>query len=747
MAKKAKPVTEHDIDACIDLIESVSVHINYRDNRFLNYTKSYASYVTQKSSDKARKKKTSFTFADVISELSPEDKKRLDKEYVISKTKNALIADGYLTQYIPDAKKQIACAFIPFIDEVQRELNLLIKEYMIDYVHGNTGYLYRPKNTKNMKYGMKLVYRENLGTIDRFDENKKLIGDVPSDEAYSFDTLPNLLNTIAQVTKNYCERMDKEHPINKNGKNPRGQVTPLFIRKTCALICYVLLYFGDSLSKQFFNKPLNRNSGVCTHIMNDLHKRTIDLGYEYFNKENKLFEYNKWSILPEVMLRSESYIAPSSPINYAGHKSGHLGYMLKSLVEQQTFKVYVEPFGGSGIGIAQFPKKDGGNYANQCFYSILKKSGKDFNKFLSMLKKVQNQVREVYNKFDDMLGVSLTHKEKKEYYDKWFKGLSKAGYTSTNFTHEDFLYLCQLDTFDPVQHGERFQEFIDFLKLHEGIKEVYKPYKKLYDDVGNHFLDKSYLANMQATEFELAVAFVVLHTSLVSGTISFDQSLVSPPKFKNLDIDKVFISLREAYKNIDIVPNARYGADAKVLLRNIIFNNKDTLVYLDSPYVSTMGYTIGFDIADMIDLLDACKSFQGKFIFSCRVNLPKAALRNKKSKNTFVRFMSEWKNTDYKVLYLNEPFNNINNDALETFKTLLVNGKYNDDYKFLARCIELGHDLELMITNFDFEVPNYQDFLELFAKGKTAYGKEQNKVLVKLDMKDVADLVIYEYSK
>lgn len=142
------------------------------------------------------------------------------------------------------------------------------------------------------------------------------------------------------------------------GEGRRGQITPLFIRQTCAWVCYTLLYFGNIISKYFRQKPLTTQSGVCSQIMHDLHLRIKhDYGYEYFAKEKKLLEYNKWSMLPEVILRKGNFMPPVSPVLYAGHKDGYLGFMLQKLVEQRNFKQYLEPFGGSGITITQFKKK------------------------------------------------------------------------------------------------------------------------------------------------------------------------------------------------------------------------------------------------------------------------------------------------------------------------------------------------------------------------------------------------------
>lgn len=798
MAKKSN----EDINECIEFIESMAIQVNYRDAKILK--EAGLPKIKVENYNRCGKKKISYTFEEIKLEFikNGKDIAKLEQDYRVRKERYARIGDADLLSVNPNAKIDIADKFIDFIDEVQKTLELLLDEKNKLVVLGGKNYneagvLEKSSSKTGNRRGLNIVYNDiNVADVvnvveyrdDGTDKIRELYDEeqVPDNNTYQFISLPILLDTIARITVDYCKDMDN---IKSNKK--KEQVTPLFIRKTCAWICYTLLYFGDILSKYYLSKPLSSRSGVCSQIMHDLHLRTKhDYKYEYFAKEKKLLEYNKWSILPDLILREGNFVAPLSPVNYAGHKSGYLGYMLQSLVEQRVFDTYLEPFGGSGIGITQFNKEKNknyyicdGNYANMCYYRVYKLSDDDFEKFINRLESEQKKVDAFYSRIDDLY-------IKQENYKYFFQNMSDKGFDkyytkgkgfdSSRLTDADVVSFFENKVKTSESRFERMKnEAIVSLEVHYALKDYYRPFKDLYDYCGNNFLDNKALSKIKATGEDLAIAFIILHSSLVSGNVSIDQSILSPPTFRNLNIRRRLRFMREAYRLVNTVPKAKYGADAIKLLRNKDYNKENIFTYLDSPYINSMGYSIGFDIKDMLALQKSCKNFKGDLVFSCRANLPIKSLSDEYSKSIFVLYFNKWlelkkryeeQGKSCKVLFLKYPLvlqDNVikrtrkdnSNDFVwsvskETYKYMLKNNIISEEYQFLASCIESGKDLELMITNFDFDIPDYNDYIESIplskaqkqAKQKANLSNPYEKIeFIKVDIEDVVNLVKFIY--
>lgn len=793
--------TLQEMQECIEFIEKMEVLVNYRDESFFKEAKLHK--VKKQNYEKSGEPKVQYPFNKIIAKIPEEKRIELENIYKKGKTKAALDADIKMLNIIPNAKEQIAEAFIPFIDEMQKMLELFISNadnaLIKDYVFGNEEKAKNNKKTKRIygvlekgssksgnRKGMHIVYND-LDKVDvvkgtRYysdgtESTKEDIAQesVPEDNIYQFETLPNLLNIIAKVTTEYCKQMDNSQGIKRSvdvvGERKRGQTTPLFIRKTCAWVCYTLLYFGDTLSKHFKQKPLTTQSGVCSQVMHDLHLRTMyEFEYEYFTGEKKLLEYNKWSMMPEVILRKGNFIAPVSPVSYAGHKSGYLGFMLQSLVNQRTFDTYIEPFGGSGIGIVQFPKKDGikyyisdGNYANICFYKVLM-SNTDFNKFLKKLKEEQEEIKKIYSDFDK-------YNFSDGYVGRELKNLYRDGYVPTEEDKEFFenwTYKAKKKTYkifdidwyinngfsDSEDTRELFNDVYIMLTYLIKVRRFYIKHFDLYEDVSNMPIGSSELKKFDDKIIDIAVAFVILHTSSMNNVqISVDQSLIrnNRPDFLKLNVDKDLNALQKEFCNIEIpIPEAEYGVSAMDLLKSPKYNKVSTFVYLDSPYICTMEYAKTFDKTMMEDLIDSCKKFKGDFVFSCRINLPEDTMKtlqgkkggqskkvSSENKIKFIWFMQQWMGTDYDVLF-------------KVPQEIVTDKGINDIYKYLIECITKPSDLELMICNFKFIEPDYSKFIEKFNnpyKPKDRSVKSDNSVFVQLPIKTIALLVINEYLK
>lgn len=718
-------LSKKQINDCIEFIEKMEVLVNYKNNKFLGK----------------------------------------EEEYKESKTNLARKANKKMLMVIPDAKEQIAKAFIPFIKEVEDELDILIatnnKRIAELYLQNDSVYAKKDGKTINrFNRGIHLVYRDLKSREAIFAENYDDFGDlltsgetilyerVPLSNEYSFNTLPNLLDVVAKVTTEYCKKMDAKDGIDRTedlvGEGRRGQITPLFIRQTCAWVCYTLLYFGDTISKYFRQKPLTTQSGVCSQIMHDLHLRSKhDYGYEYFAKEKKLLEYNKWSMMPEVILRKGNFFAPVAPFMYAGHKDGYLGFMLQKLVEQRNFKQYLEPFGGSGIAITQFKKKQGvpyflsdANYMNMCYYKLLKASDKDFDYCLTKIEDIQKQVDMLYARIDKLdikypYYKSNFQKIKEKGFDKYY--IQGQPFDSSQLTDDDIVEFFggkiakEEDRFIRVKNEAKVA-----LEVFYALKDLYRPFYNLYTFCGKNIFNNSTLSQNTTDWKDFAVAFVVLNTSLVNGQVSIDLSVVYPPVLRNMKIRRQLNFIREDFSKVVLEPSATYGANAMSLLKSPTYNQENVLTYLDSPYLNTTGYASGFDFNDIQKLMNVCCSFKGDFIYSCRVNLPnKKSFNNKKSRQEFVSYFDMWLDAKKiyeqqgkvcKVLFLYEGADYSKWDfSKDMYMYMLREGIARPQDNYLAYCIDNFKNLEVMITNFDFEEPEFTEFAKYIKARKAKY--------------------------
>lgn len=786
MAEKNTEVKETTRQFIETLLDSFHIDINYKDDIFLEQSSSYKHLI---SSNLGSRNKTSpkynpnhkvlydekrkLTFADVKYDFASKGQKDLLKDlegrYIESKIGDAWVANEDLPNSSMDAIADAVVKFMYEVDDVKRKKRKNVTATCLDKVDKN----------------MCLVYKDGKST------------------PYQFPSLEKVLEVIAEETVNYCNSLT-EIKNKSRGGNKREHVTPLFIRKTCVLVCYTLLDFGNYVSVKTQKKPLSAITGVSKQIMADLHKRCSDLGYPYFTKENKLFQSDKWAMSPDKLLRKDSYVAPLSPISYAGLKQGYLGFMIRELQSQVPHKTFLDAFGGSGISIVQFPHEDGVNYyvndfdfANICYYHTLKASDEIFGDFLKKLNYTRNIFLDAHNKLEE----KEISKQDFDYFIDAFYGLfMEASSICCNDAKVFNLTNIKLKNFK--------SSVGNYPSLQDGLKRIYGSDFRLPEDIDA-------ICSGNVSYVDIAVVFTIFYQSLMNGRAEPTNRPGSA--LTNKDFKTLFTAIREAYKDINIVSDV--GANALDLLREK-FNNEHTLAYLDSPYTGTSKYSAnkadkksrykkgtvikaedyGKDFIsndfDMKDLIQCCKSYDGKFIFSCRANMVskdvtcvtftcetcndygevKKNPMPKANYNNYLWFMSQWLDTDYNVLFLVNKERDVTQfyasyigEGNEECKNRVLSADWGMDisesdkqyiYDFLKFMILNGNDLELMITNFDFKVPDFDNMFEqinnIYEKGNHAVLSQGNHkdgdipvngMFCKMPMKLLADIAYTELGR
>lgn len=828
---------EETKDLIDNLLCTVPIEINYKHDIFLKETVAYAKYETKqlhaqryvknkKLSTKYKKllaEKRAITFIDIKLDIinnHGEDKlKELENNYIHLATITASNADSNLADFFKD---DIASKFVNFIfelDEVKKNITKLNREVKLaekrkikkNKTSNNVDVSDTSKDNKKDKVSFYSdIIDKNMSLVYK---NMKLKGKSSKNEdshqsEYLFKTLDTLLDAIAKSSICYCIGGKDYSALNKIkdvSKPSREKVVPLFIRRVCALTCYALLEFGNHISIVTLGKQISKGTGITSQIMNDLHERCIDLGYPYFKNTNKVFQYDKWSIVPDEMLRKRTYIPPKIPISYAGMKVGWLGYMISELQKQVPYKKFLDAFGGSGASSVQFRHNKDAEYyindfhfANVSYYKVLLAPEKEYKQFLGCLGVIKKCVQIA---LDNMESGNWTKKVFNEHIGRLYNIYNKVSDVCVNEKSLEYV----------VCNGVCF----DFVSTITSI-------------------DASYTGCNYASYIIVAAVFVAFSIMNVNGLITKNLGKDSAKKLANKDINKIkmdFDSLRLEFKGINIVDD--FGEDVIKLLNRSDFNNDTTLVYLDSPYIGTAEYNASKDsgtskypkgtIIDakdcgkdfistdfrMDDLLDVCDNYKGSFIFSCRLNMPNPDLSSiilnmtKKGKsydsicrnyNNYLWFFNRWLNmknidnyymycmvdTDWSLLqntstlwYTQSPFER---SADMVFKNKFINADWgidlSEDFKekvfdYLRAIILTGTNYEVFITNKNYKTPVFDNMYGIltnpYDKGGAStqfkYKKEgeikhdgkiiemqipNNGMFIKIPMKLVAELVLTE---
>lgn len=756
-----------------ELLDSVPIEINYKNDIFLEETNNFNQYATKNMPKyklmndgkldpvyaAARKAKNNISFnevkRDIINHKGKDRLHKLEDLYIDMYSDNAIACEDDLDDFFFD---EIADALNDFLDEIGK----LMKKKSLKPIY--------IAKAKGKSRGLCLVYTNGV------------------QPPYQYATLDNLLDKVAKAAICYCNNATN-YSILSNLPDKKGKTdkdTPMYIRRVCAIICYVILRFGNYVSIKNNKTQLPSHSGVCSQIMTDLHNRCINLGYPYFTKEDKLFQYDKWSISPETMLRTRSYVPPKMPMAYAGMKEGYLGFLISELQKQVAYKRFLDAFGGSGASSVQFKHNDDAEYyINDFNYCIV-----------SYYRVMQTDDQAVYNEFIDKIyllnslyidafNTAILYRDK----------LIEGGMNYTNARKMAAIEFYQFsdpiyDFFDSITDYQLAQNYLNTplnacTNLVNGIKsftgndiiQFMRPYK-----ISNI---RSY-GSKNFSYIDAAVLFAYYAAHPISGSIKkkiFSNKVIyKGNNYTRDDFVKFYASLKDEFNSTVVNLN---GDSAMRLLADPKFNQSDTLAYLDSPYIGTAGYTVNKTVKnslrpkditnenigaafhstefDMDALIQSCSNFEGKYIFSCRMNMVYKDVneRLKKDKistrsgvrfilNNYIWFWKQWQKTDDYVLFMYDK--DFVADKVVESRVNGVQWSFEEDeniIKYLYYHAFKGIDLEVMIVNFDFTTPDFENIYEFgdignIHKKQTDPFKKvpKNGAFIKMPVKHMAEIIL-----
>ena len=449
------------------------------------------------------------------------------------------------------------------------------------------------------------------------------------------------LSSIGEKLKN--KQYDEVYKIMKQLLTTRKNKTiPLTYRKAVFSIAYFI--YNDS-----------KNRGITEKVIQQDVLEKLEL-------EHNLFA--KWGMAPIEAHEEGFYQKKSIPLKRYGKKNDELIYMFQTIVGHPNvkYKNFVDVFGGLGtITAGKYKRKGEKEYLNEYDSNLANLLGVIKYKPNELIEECSELVKEIetlenreiltngqrlYNERIERIEVKHSKSVEMEDFDKLDKYEMKLEKLINNPNREKVSYAMGLH--------EYFRS--------DSIKEEEKKLKnKLRED-------------KIITEDSVNVILATIYYFMHSMTFNNNPSSISGADEKNLNKFKnTIIDMREGRNNTLIEYSKRLKnieitcKDFEEVIKE--HNTKDTLLYIDSPYYKTTQYDVGFSEYDHIRLNKYLKNFNGKWIFSCRQNLPKKKI---------------------KIETLNEYFNMYKDIA-----------KYVISYKNPTKDIYQ----EIMITNFDCSIP------------------------------------------
>ncbi len=396
----------------------------------------------------------------------------------------------------------------------------------------------------------------------------------------------------------------------------------------------------------------SKTEGVQSKVLNDL-----GLAHNSFTK---------WDMKPIRDYKEGHDWGADIKLQRDGKKNDTLLFLLDGIVSQVKHKKIVDVFGGLGAVITSRPIRQGTKgYIN------------DFDKSMAnLLATIKYKPKELEELCREKLK-EIGEKKYKEIFDDGKKVYQKRIYKQDDDKVDAFL--CGVDDIeeekgalvDDIKYAKDREELEYALGLQIKFREEVKKYQKSKTEEEEKI---GFVVTEDKVDLEMALACYYLYGfTYMNGSSATGVNAENLEKFRD-NISRIS-NYSERFKNVQVS-----CCDFKVILEDEEINSEDTLVYSDSPYWGTKSYAEKFSDKQHRQLHDSLKEFKGKWVFSCRDEMTNNSVHKDK------------KDGDVKI-----------DNLLEYFEM------YADIAKYVAypKRRKLNRH-EIMITNFDFTVPNIE---------------------------------------
>lgn len=374
--------------------------------------------------------------------------------------------------------------------------------------------------------------------------------------------------------------------------------------------------------------------------------------------------FTKWDMKPIRDYKEGHDWGEEIALDRDGKKNDTLLFLLDGIVSQVKFKKMVDVFGGLGAVTASRPIRKGTKgYIN------------DFDKSIANLlaaikykpKELEELCRQTLKEIELKRNPQIFDDGKKLYYERILRQDDIKVY-AVLYENEE-VEKKKIKLIKELKEAEDRKEIEYALGLHKKYTEDINKYQKSKTAEEEN---EGFIVTEDKVDLDMALACYYLYSFTFKN-----KSNVTGVNTKNLKSFKENISKISKYS--ERLRNVQVSCcDFKVIIEDEEINAEDTLLYSDSPYFRTKQYNEGFSDQQHIDLHNSLKAFKGKWIFSCRQDVTNnSGYKDKKDGEVKIR------------------------GFLEYFKM------YADIAKYVAYANN-DKTHEIMITNFDFKVPNIE---------------------------------------
>lgn len=376
--------------------------------------------------------------------------------------------------------------------------------------------------------------------------------------------------------------------------------------------------------------------------------------------------FTKWDMKPIRDYKEGHDWGAEIALERDGKKNEALLFLFDGIVSQVKFKNMVDVFGGLGAVTASRPVRKGTKgYINDFDKSIanllaaIKYKPKELEELCRQtLDEIDSQEDEkILEKGDDLYTERLRRQ-----YRRYDIAVERDDYKSYPKIEKT---IKKLENIEPVELGK-----IKYaMGLHDKFKNEVTEYQ---DSKTDEEKVNGFIVDEEKVDINNALACYYLY----SFTFKYKPNItgVQPKNLKSFKENVSKISdYSERLKNVQVS-----CCDFKVIMEDEKINAEDTLLYSDSPYFRTKQYDEGFSDDQHIALHNSLKAFKGKWVFSCRQDVTN--------------------NSGYKD----------KKDGEVKIHSLL---EYFEMYADIAKYVAYANNddtYEIMITNFDFKVPNIE---------------------------------------
>lgn len=436
--------------------------------------------------------------------------------------------------------------------------------------------------------------------------------------------------------------------------------------------------------------------------------------------------FSKWNMHPKDDFKEQLHQQLSAteppvtiPLEYQGKKNLALVNLVSELSKQIPYTKFVDVFGGSGAVTVGISKRLNARYyindistTQTHIYSLLRNHGEIFVKVVSEIYDIIHSISEAsqYKDFrlclfpeittseiikigKDVVTSSLEHadSESSSYYKKYKTRLD-------NYLEKHPETPISKNIYDPLPK-DHITDYRLYQRHNDACESLYKKHS-LQNTLSQPLL-------LYAKGLSKYFSRVVKQPEYFSPQQHAVASIFNESFSERDEADLYgYIALevlKETYNNINLWKRVIHEftsykikifnqKDVEVVSRKDI-NCNDTLLYLDSPYIETVGYKVSYGKDEFVALHDELAKFSGYWIFSCRVGV------NSGNSNHTIPNINNTNKSQRKYEALQFLFNLYSDIA--KYVAFIKDEKQSDEDAFTNSKIK-----EIMLLNFSATAPD-----------------------------------------